>query len=188
MNQERLTTFEDAILAIIMTILVLDLKLPETPTLAGLWQLHASFFAYTLSFFWIGLMWVSHHNNWRHVKTINGTTVMLTLVLLFFTSLFPYTTSFVSENFNNSVAQAFYGLIIIIISLCNVALSRNLDHINAAAHFGLLYRTADWVVYADLGLKIIGLILAITVYPPAMMIAIFLASTLLLVGINTHDK
>ncbi|KRN98859.1 TMEM175 family protein [Companilactobacillus kimchiensis] len=179
MNNERLTAFEDAILAIIMTILVLDLSKPKEVSWAGLWDLRISFFAYALSFFWIGLMWMSHHNNWRLVHIIDMKTILLTLVLLFFASLFPYTTSLVSENFNNSTAQVFYGLIIIAISLLNVALSQNLGRLNPKANFGLLYKTPNRVVFLDLGIKFIGLVLAITVYPAAMIYSIFIASVVL---------
>ena len=56
MNKERLATFMDGVLAIIMTILILELKKPETATLKALWNLRADFFAYTLSFFWLGTM------------------------------------------------------------------------------------------------------------------------------------
>lgn len=62
MNKERLVAFMDAVLAIIMTILILELKKPETATLKALWNLRVDFFAYTLSFFWLGTMWVNLHN------------------------------------------------------------------------------------------------------------------------------
>lgn len=57
MGKERLAAFIDAVLAIIMTILVLELEKPKAMTWAGLWDLRANFFAYALSFFWLGLMW-----------------------------------------------------------------------------------------------------------------------------------
>lgn len=185
-GKERLAAFEDAVLAIIMTILVLELKKPETVSWAGLWALRANFFAYALSFFWLGLMWISHHNNWLLVKKIDMTTTMLTLVLLFFSSLFPYTTSIVADHFNNTTAQVFYGAIIIVISLLNVALSLNLGKLNPQAHFGLLYTTPTITVILDLLTKVIGLIIAVVVYPPAMVIAIFIASLLLLVNFSNH--
>lgn len=188
MNNERLTAFEDAILAIIMTILVLDLNKPKEVSWLGLWDLRVSFFAYAISFFWIGLMWVSHHNNWQLVHIIDMRTIMLTLVLLFFASLFPYTTSLVAENFNNSTAQVFYGLIIIAISLLNVALSKNLGRLNPKAHFGLLYKTPNNIVFVDLGIKFIGLILAIIVYPAAMIYSIFIASLVLGTGFSKFKK
>ena len=64
MEKERLVTFTDAVLAIIMTILVLELKKPTEPTLAQLWALRESFLAYALSFFWLGSMWIALHNTW----------------------------------------------------------------------------------------------------------------------------
>lgn len=188
MNNERLTAFEDAILAIIMTILVLDLSKPNPVSWAGLWALHASFFAYALSFFWIGLMWMSHHNSWQAVRAINMTTVLLTLVLLFFASLFPYTTSLVADSFDNATAQALYGIIIIAISLLNVALSLNLGRLNPRAKFGLLYKTPTWVVLLDLGIKLIGLILAITIYPQAMIYSIFIAGLVLSISMTTNRQ
>lgn len=128
-------------------------------------------------------MWVSHHNNWQHVQKINLNTVMLTLVLLFLASLFPYTTSIVSDHFSNVTAQVFYGIIIILISLLNVVISVNLGKLNPKAHFGLLYTIPTRIVYLDLLLKCC-LILAVTIYPPAMMISIFCASSLLLLSFN----
>ncbi|PRO77489.1 hypothetical protein C6Y10_15895, partial [Lactiplantibacillus pentosus] len=71
----------DAVLAIIMTILVLELEKPAQVTLAGLWALRANFFAYTLSFFWLGLMWTTHHNNWHLVKKVTNHTVMYSLLM-----------------------------------------------------------------------------------------------------------
>lgn len=183
MDKERLTTFEDAVLAIIMTILVLELKKPDVVSLEGLWMLRSNFFAYGLSFFWIGLMWVSHHNNWRLVQKIDLTTIYLTLLLLFFSSLFPYTTSLVADNFSNATAQALYGVVIILISLTNVLISLNLRSVNPQAHFGLLYKTPNWIVCLDLVIKGIGFITSLMFFAPAMMISIFLASLAIVVGL-----
>lgn len=179
MNKDRLIAFEDAVLAIIVTILVLDLQKPATVSWAGLWALRANFFAYTLSFFWIGLMWVSHHNHWHLVKQIDNHTVYLTLILLFFSSLFPYTTSLVAENFYNTTAQVFYGVIIIIISCLNVLISLNLNKLNPEAHFGLLYKIPNHTVILDPACKVIGLLIAVWVYPPAMVYSILIASIVL---------
>lgn len=123
MNKERLAAFTDAVLAIIMTILVLELEKPKTVNLAGLWALRANFFAYTLSFFWIGLMWTTHHNNWHKVKSVSNATVSYSLVMLFLASFFPYTTSLVASNFNNVTAQALYGIIVLAVSFSNMAIS-----------------------------------------------------------------
>lgn len=75
MSKERLVVFTDAVIAIIMTILVLDLEKPSPVTLESLWELRTSFFAYALSFFWIGIMWVNMHTGWHDVKKIDNKVV-----------------------------------------------------------------------------------------------------------------
>ncbi|KRO08161.1 hypothetical protein IV59_GL001479 [Paucilactobacillus hokkaidonensis] len=174
MNKERLAAFTDAVLAIIMTILVLELEKPKHVSLAGLWDLRANFFAYTLSFFWLGLMWSTHHSNWHKVKKVTDKTVAYSLIMLFLASLFPYTTSLVATNFYNSTAQVFYGIIILGVSFSNMAISNSLKAVNPSAHFGWLYSIPNPAIILDIVIKIIGLILAMVVYPPAMIYAIFI--------------
>ncbi|WP_048000798.1 TMEM175 family protein [Lactiplantibacillus herbarum] len=175
MNKERMAAFTDAVLAIIMTILVLELEKPATMTLAGLWDLRANFFAYALSFFWLGLMWLTHHNNWEKITRVNNQAAIFTLLMLFFASLFPYTTGLVATNFDNSIAQSFYGIVVLAVSFSNMGLSRSINKANDNVQLGLLYTLPDWMVILDIAIKVIGLILAITVYPPAMMYSIFIS-------------
>lgn len=106
MSKERLVTFTDAVLAIIMTILVLELEKPSVLSWEGIWELRMNFFAYTISFFWLGTMWVNMHRTWDHVEKINNRLVWISILLLFFSSLFPYTTTLVASNFDSAVAQA----------------------------------------------------------------------------------
>ena len=96
MVKERLVAFFDAVLAIIMTILVLELEKPSEISLKGFLALKENFFAYVLSFFWLGTMWVNHHNEWMGIEKISVKTVWTTMLTLFFSSLFPYSTSIVS--------------------------------------------------------------------------------------------
>ena len=67
MKKERLIAFTDAVLAIIMTILVLELEKPDAPTLEAFWELRQNFFAYFLSFFWLGSLWIALNNLWEKV-------------------------------------------------------------------------------------------------------------------------
>lgn len=174
MNKERLAAFTDAVLAIIMTILVLELEKPKTVNLAGLWDLRANFFAYTLSFFWLGLMWTTHHNNWHSITKVSNATVSYSLLMLFIASLFPYTTSLVATNFNNVTAQTFYGLVVLGVSFSNMAISHSLKQVNPSVHFGWLYALPNTSIILDVVIKLIGLLITLTVYPPAMMYAIFI--------------
>lgn len=182
MNKERLTTFLDTVLAIVMTILVLELKKPDPVTLAGFWALREYFFAYTLSFFWLGTMWVNLHNSWYKIKRVDGYTVWAILIMLFFSSLFPYATSIVSENFNNRVAQAFYGIIVICITAANFVAYRTVEKVNSDDEEVLhqMNRRNEWLK-KDIGVKIVGLILSITVFPPAMMYSVLLTLLFLVI-------
>ena len=170
MNKERMAAFTDAVLAIIMTILVLELEKPKEMSISGLWDLRVNFFAYALSFFWLGLMWITHHNSWEKIAKINNQTAIYTLLLLFFSSLFPYTTSLVATHFYNTVAQAFYGIIVLAVSFSNIGISHSINQANDNVRFGLLYDMSNTAVVWDIGIKVIGLILAVTIFPPAMML------------------
>ena len=174
MNKERLAAFTDAVLAIIMTILVLELEKPERISWQGLWDLRVNYFAYALSFFWLGMMWFSHHNAWNQIKKINNSTVFYSLLMLFFASLFPYTTSIVAQNYNNSTAQVLYGIIVLLVSFSNMAISHSLNVANGKKVFKLLYDVSTKNVLIDLTIKTVGLILSMTVFAPAMLYAILL--------------
>lgn len=179
MDKERLAAFTDAVLAIIMTILVLELEKPEHLTWAGVWDLRVNYFAYALSFFWLGFMWLSHHNAWHRIKKVNNATVVYTLLMLFFASLFPYTTSIVAQNFNNVTAQFMYGIVILLVSLSNIGISRSLNAANGKRYFKTLYELDQRAVFLDLGIKVIGLILTITVFPPAVLYSVLINIILL---------
>ena len=175
MNKERLAAFMDAILAIIMTILILELKKPEAATLKALWNLRVDFFAYTLSFFWLGTMWVNLHNEWHKIKYITSSIVWVNVVILFFSSFFPYVTSFVTSYYNSSVAQGFYGIIVLVVTFCNIISLYLIEKVNK--HDKELQESLKimirWIK-VDISIKIIGLIISCIFYPPAMMISVYI--------------
>ena len=175
MNKERLAAFMDAVLAIIMTILILELKKPETATLKALWNLRVNFFAYTISFFWLGTMWVNLHNEWHKIKYITPSIVWVNVVILFFSSFFPYVTSFVTSYYNSSVAQGFYGIIVLAVTFCNTIsghligkANRNDEKSQESLKIRMRWLSIDIII------KIMGLIISCTFYPPAMMISVYI--------------
>ena len=175
MNKERLAAFMDAVLAIIMTILILELKKPETATIKALWNLRVNFFAYTLSFFWLGTMWVNLHNEWHKIKYITPSIVWVNVVILFFSSFFPYVTSFVTSYYNSSVAQGFYGVIVLAVTFCNIIsghligkANRNDEKSQESLKIRMRWLSIDIII------KIMGLIISCTFYPPAMMISVYI--------------
>ena len=175
MNKERLAAFMDAVLAIIMTILILELKKPETATLKALWDLKIDFFAYTISFFWLGTMWINLHNEWHKIKYITTSIIWTNVVLLFFSSFFPYVTSFVTSYYNSSVAQGFYGIIVLAVTFCNIIsghligkANRNDEKSQESLKIRMRWLSIDIII------KIMGLIISCTFYPPAMMISVYI--------------
>lgn len=172
-NKERLTAFTDAILAIIMTILVLELEKPSVISLASLWELRNSFFAYSLSFFWLGTMWIDMHNGYEYVNKVSKKVVWNTLFLLFFSSFFPYVTSIVSTNFYNETAQLLYGSIVLLVTLFNIIMYKSLYEIKDNYTMKDFMESRKWI-RIDVGVKVIGVLLSIFVYPPAVSYTVLL--------------
>src|ERR1700760_4050491 len=98
MPTTRLEAFSDGVLAIIITIMVLELKVPHGGDLAALEPLCPIFFGYVLSFVYVGVYWTNHHHLVRTVKQVTGGVMWANLHLLFWLSLFPVITGWVGEN------------------------------------------------------------------------------------------
>ncbi|MET3557478.1 putative membrane protein [Streptococcus rupicaprae] len=181
MSKERLIAFTDAVLAIIMTILVLELERPDQISWQALWDLRTNFFAYTISFFWLGTMWVNLHRSWDVIDKINTNLVWSSIVLLFFSSFFPYTTALVSADFNNPVAQTLYGLIVLLVTASNVWMYRELELLNPAISKDQGFNILDRAGMLDIALKVIGLLLSLTIYPPAMMWVVLITAMVIVI-------
>jgi uncharacterized membrane protein len=125
-------------------------------------------------------MWINLHNEWYHIKKISGQTIWATIVMLFFSSLFPYATSIVSENFSNETAQVFYGIIVIFITLSNMLSYGTLIKANQKDPAVIAQMKNRRWLFVDVAIKVVGLILSLTIYPSAMMYAV-LATLLVLV-------
>lgn len=115
MESNRLEAFVDAIIAIVITIIVLGFPQPKDASLTALWNLKTVFFAYLTSFITCFTMWYSHHNMFHYVRQIDGKVVISTGVMLFWISLLPFLTIYVSENFGQIVPQLTYGIIFVLI-------------------------------------------------------------------------
>ena len=181
MNKERLIAFTDAVLAIIMTILVLELEKPDEPTISAFWALRQNFFAYFLSFFWLGSLWIALNSLWEKVEKVSSSVIWWNLGLLFFSSFMPYATGLVSTHFYSKTMQGFYGIVVIVTTVCNWFLHKELDKPNKD-NKKLLEATAGYrkLLLPDIAIKVLGLILAVTVYPPIMMYSVLIAAAYIL--------
>src|SRR5881296_4159946 len=111
MQKNRLEAFSDGVLAIIIiTIMVLELKVPHSVELAALKPLLPIFLSYVLSFIYVGIYWNNHHHLLNTVKRVSGGILWANLHLLFWLSLFPFTTAWMGEHHRKAVPTAIYGV------------------------------------------------------------------------------
>ena len=110
MPKGRLEAFSDGVIAIIITIMVLELRVPHEPTLEALAPLWPVFLSYVLSFIYIGIYWNNHHHMIHAVKRVNGAVLWGNSHLLFWLSLTPFTTAWMGENHFAPVPVAIYGV------------------------------------------------------------------------------
>ena len=117
LESEKLEAFVDAVLAIILTVIVLELPQPETITFLGFWALKTNFFAYLISFIVVLTNWYFFHVIFEIIKKIDGKVIAMTGAVIFIMSLLPYFTLLISNNFSNLNAQICYCAFFIAIEL-----------------------------------------------------------------------
>jgi uncharacterized membrane protein len=113
MSKTRLEAFSDGVLAIIITILVLELKVPHGEDIATLEPLVPVFLAYVLSFVYVGIYWNNHHHMLHATRHVGGVALWANLHLLFWLSLFPFVTGWMGENHFAPLPTALYGVILL---------------------------------------------------------------------------
>lgn len=117
MNKNRLEAFSDGVLAIIITIMVLELKVPHDATLVGLKPLFPVFLSYILSFIYLGIYWNNHHHLLHSIKKVSGTVLWANLHLLFWLSLIPFVTGWMGENHFAQAPVALYGVVLLMAAI-----------------------------------------------------------------------
>jgi uncharacterized membrane protein len=112
MQKNRLEAFSDGVIAIIITVMVLELKVPHSSEAAALIPLIPVFFSYLLSFIYIGIYWNNHHHLFQLVKDVNGSIMWANLHVLFWLSMIPFVTAWSGENHFSEVPVALYGTVL----------------------------------------------------------------------------
>ena len=126
MKTTRLEAFSDGVLAIIITIMVLELKVPQGTDLKDLLPLLPVFFSYVLSFVFLGIYWNNHHHLLQAIKHVDGRVLWANLHLLFWLSLFPFVTAWAGENRFASWPVALYGVVMLGAAIAYFILTRAL--------------------------------------------------------------
>ena len=112
MSKNRMEAFSDGVLAIIITIMVLELRVPAGADWHALGELAPTFLSYVLSFIFLGIYWNNHHHLWQVAKQVNGKVLWANLHLLFWLSLVPFVTGWMGENNFAQLPVALYGAVL----------------------------------------------------------------------------
>lgn len=124
MGKNRLEAFSDGVLAIIITIMVLEMKVPHGGDFPALRPLLPVFLSYVLSFVYVGIYWNNHHHMFHAAQQVNGIILWANLHLLFWLSLFPFVTGWMGENHFAPAPTALYGVVLLMAALAYWLLQR----------------------------------------------------------------
>src|SRR5207245_11150508 len=124
MKTTRLEAFSDGVLAIIITIMVLELKVPHSVELAALRPMLPVLLSYVLSFIYLGIYWNNHHHLFQAAEQVSGGILWANLHLLFWLSLFPFTTGWMGGNHLSSTPTAVYGFVLLMAAIAYYILQR----------------------------------------------------------------
>jgi uncharacterized membrane protein len=126
MSTGRLEAFSDGVIAIIITIMVLEMKVPHGSRLEDLRPLLPVFLSYVLSFFYVGIYWNNHHHMLHACAAVTGAILWANLYLLFWLSLFPFTTGWMGENHFTAMPTVLYGVVLLMAAIAYFLLQRTI--------------------------------------------------------------
>jgi uncharacterized membrane protein len=126
MGKGRLEAFSDGVLAIIITIMVLELKVPHEPDLSQLTPLLPVFLSYALSFVYVGIYWNNHHHMLHASHRVTGPMLWANLHLLFWLSLIPFTTGWMGENHFAPLPSSLYGVVLLMAAIAYFILQQTI--------------------------------------------------------------
>lgn len=160
MGKNRLEAFSDGVLAIILTIMVLELKVPHGGSLDALTPLLPGFLSYVLSFIYVGIYWNNHHHMLHATHHVSGGVLWANLGLLFWLSLLPFATGWMGENHFEALPSAAYGFVLLMAAISYFVLQRSI--MAADGPESVLKRAvgADWKGRVSLTLYLVAMVAA----------------------------
>lgn len=177
MGTSRLEAFSDGVLAIIITIMVLELKVPHGDSLSALSPLIPTLLSYVLSFIYIGIYWNNHHHLLHICHRVSGKVLWSNLHLLFWLSLLPFATGWMGENHFGALPTAFYGFVLLMAASAYFILQNTIVKANVANPILQQTLGKDWKGKASIGFYIVGMVLS--VWFPALAQLIYTAVALM---------
>jgi len=171
MKKSRLEAFSDGVIAIIITIMVLELRAPHAPTIAALQPLLPVFASYVVSFVYVGIYWNNHHHLWQAVDHVNGPVLWANLHLLFWLSLFPFVTSWAGESGFATVPVAIYGVVLLCAGAAYTILVRTLVGLHGRS--SLLARAVGADFKGNMSLLLYSVAIALAFLQPWLSCALY---------------
>jgi uncharacterized membrane protein len=158
MTTGRLEAFSDGVIAIIITIMVLELKVPHGDGVKELWPLLPVFLSYILSFFYVGIYWNNHHHMLHACTAVTGAILWANLHFLFWLSLFPFTAGWMGENHFTATPTALYGMVLLMAAIAYYLLQQTI--IRAQGQGSILKKVIgrDWKGKLSLVLYIVAIV------------------------------
>jgi len=144
LEKNRLEAFSDGVIAVNITILVLEMKAPHGEGIDALLPLVPTFLSYVLSFVYIGIYWNNHHHMLQAASRISGAVLWANLVLLFWLSLFSFATAWMGENHFAATPTALYGVVLLMAAVSYTVLQRTIIAAEGSSSFLKVAIGADW--------------------------------------------
>lgn len=144
MGKNRLEAFSDGVIAIIITIMVLEMKVPHEPSWAALGAIAPVFLSYVLSFVYVGIYWNNHHHLLHACTRVSGSVLWANLHLLFWLSLLPFATGWMGENHFEPVPSALYGAVLLASAIAYWLLQRSIIRVQGDSSALLRMVGSDW--------------------------------------------
>ena len=160
MSKNRMESFSDGVIAIIITIMVLELKVPRGENFQALAPLIPVFLSYVLSFIYVGIYWNNHHHMLHTSNKVTGPMLWANLHLLFWLSLFPFATGWMGENHFAAATSAFYGVVLLMAAVAYLILQQLI--IASQGHDSLLKKAvgSDWKGKLSFALYVVAILTA----------------------------
>ncbi|MGI4867055.1 MAG: TMEM175 family protein [Janthinobacterium lividum] len=158
MQKGRLEAFSDGVIAIIITIMVLELKVPHGDSFAALRPLLPVFLSYVLSFIYVGIYWNNHHHLLTGVSKVNGNVLWANLHLLFWLSMTPVATGWMGENHFAPATLALYGVVLLMSAVAFIILQACLIKVNGRSSMLGQAVGRDWKGKVSMLLYVVGIV------------------------------
>ena len=177
MKPERLMAFSDGVIAIIITIMVLELKAPHGAEWSALAPLAPIFLSYILSFIYVAIYWNNHHHLLQTVEKVDGTILWANMHLLFWLSLIPFATAWMGENHFESLPTALYGVPLLMSAIAYFILQRAL--IQRHGESGQLAQALGDDFKGKVSPALYTLAIGLAFYMPKIALAIYVGTALM---------